>query len=303
MTFQDLAPLRRCAGGLLMLATLTAPAAAGPGDDAYVAARDRAMAEIAKLDDPAKQDAMFAADDKARAALEKQLAALLGPLAFKGLEPTPAFSPGALYDGDLGSGRPDGLEYRDSNDNVRVFVSTVPIFENWMAREAKAGVPEFDKGLKAALAGDTLYTFTVGQDAAFRAYGGLPLPAPEGETVYAAVGLFTQDDGINSPPRDIVVARIANGRLTVGAEAAPEARKVIAACSQVWKRYDAKVNQLQAAARKGKPDDPRWQEAEKVGIEGANAMRACYAQELPKQPNYAALTARAAALLKRMSGN
>lgn len=315
MTLQDLsqrqdcaakrgAGLRRGAGVALMLAMLTAPAAAGPGDDAYIAARDRAVAEVTKLDgDPAKQEAMFAADDKARAALEKQLSALLGPLSFKGLEPKPSFSPEALYEGDLGSGRPDGLLFRDSKDNVRIFVSTVPIFENWMAHQAKGGSPELGKGLAAALTESTLYTFTVGQDAAFSSYAVVPLPAAAGETVYAAVGLFTQDDSNDFPPNDLVVARIANDRILVGAEAAPEARKPIAACSQVWKRYAAKAKQLETAAQKGKgADDPRWHEAMGVWSEGHEAFRACFAQELPKQPYFAALTKRATALLKRMSG-
>lgn len=297
-------PLRAPAGAALVLCALALPAAAGPGDDAYIAARDRAVAEVTKLDgDPAKQDAMFAADDKARAALEKQLSALLGPLSFKGLEPKPSFSPEALYEGDLGSGRPDGLLFRDSKDNVRIFVSTVPIFENWMAAQAKGGSPELGKGLAAAMSENTLYTFTVGQDAAFSSYAVVPLPAPAGETIYAAVGLFSQDDSNDFPPNDLVVARIANGRILVGAEAAPEARKPIAACSQVWKRYAAKAKQLETAAQKGKgADDPRWHEAMGVLSEGHDAFRACFAQELPKQPYFAAITNRAAALLKRMSG-
>ncbi|MEW6123389.1 MAG: hypothetical protein AB1698_12295 [Pseudomonadota bacterium] len=305
MTLFDHALVRRCAGALVIAPLLAAtPAVAGPADDAYIAARDRAVAEVTRLDgDPAKQDAMFAADEKARAALQKQIAALLGPLSFKGLEPEAAFSPGALYPGDLESGQPDGLVFRDSKDNVRVFVSTVPIIEHWMAIETKAGVPDLDKGLSAALANDTLYTFTVGQDAAFRAYAVLPLPAPEGETVFAAVGLFSQDDTNDFPPRDIVVARIAKDRLTIGAEAAPEARKAIAACTQIWKRHEAKAKQLQAAAQKGKgADDPRWDEAVKAWAEGSDAFRACYAQEAPKQPFFPALVTRATALLKRMGG-
>lgn len=305
MTFFDPVLLRRCAGALLIAPLLAAPAAAGPADDAYIAARDRYVAEITKLDgDPAKQDAMFAADEKARADLEKKMAALLGPLAFKGLEKTPGFSPGALYEGDLDSGRPDGLVFRDSKDNVRIFVSTEPVFADWMAREAKAGVPGFDKGLAAALSSDDLYTMTVSQDAAFRAFFTVPVSAPEGETVRAMVGLFSQDDGTDAPPRDIVVARIAGGRLSVGAEAAPEAKKAIAACTQVWKRFAAKAEQLQAAARKGKgAEDPRFEEAMQVSADGVKAFRDCYAAEAPKQPFYGALTARAEALAKRMRGN
>ncbi|WP_127090613.1 hypothetical protein [Aquabacter cavernae] len=296
---------QQCAGALLLVPLLAVPAAAGPGDDAYIAARDRHVAEIAKLDgDPAKQDALFAADEAARADLLRKMSALLGPLSFKGLEQTPTFSPGALFQGDLGSGNPDGLLFSDAKGDARIFVSTQPVFADWLAREAKLGVPGFDKGLPAALSSDDLYTFTVGQDAAFRAYFTLPLPAPAGETTYAAVGLFSQDDGTDAPPADLVVARLAGGRLTIGAEAAPEAKKAIAACTQVWKRFAAKANQLQAAARKGKGvDDPRFEEAMQVSADGTKAFRDCYATEAAKQPFYAPLTARAQALAAKMRGN
>lgn len=305
MTVLDFAHIRRSVGALVIAPLLAAaPAFAGPQDDAYIAARDRAVAEVTKLDsDPAKQDAMFAADDKARAALQQQLSALLGPLSFKGLEPKPSFSPEVLYDGEIGSGRADGLIFRDSKDNVRIFVSTVPIFENWLAAQAKAGVKDLKTTLPDALTSDSLYFSTVGQDAAFTAYALIPLPAAPGETVHAAVGLFSQDDANDFPPQDLVVARIANGRIMIGAETAPEARKPIAACTQVWKRYNAKAKQLEAAAQKGKgADDPRWTEALGLWNEGTDAFRACFAQELPKQPYFAAITNRAAALLKRMGG-
>lgn len=298
--------LRPGLAALLVGSLLVAGAAHAETPDGYLAARDRYAADIQKLDaDPAKQDAMFALDEKARAELKTRLQALLGPIAFKGLEKDPQFSPEALYEGDIGSGQPDGLVFSDKAGDTRIFVSPEPVFAAWLALEAKSegADPRFRDGVKAALASDTLFTHTVGQDSAFDGVLALPVKATDGETVYAAVGLFSQDGEGDFPPNAIAIARLSNGRLTVAAAPAPEARKGIATCSQLYKTQSAKADQMMAAARKGSTlDDAKIEQAMTAKTAAVTAFRACFAQEAPKQPFFAPLLARAEGLLDKMRG-
>ena len=292
------------AGGILAGATAV-PAAADPVQD-YLAARDRYVAEIQKLDaDPAKQDAMFALDEKARADLKTRMVALLGPLTFKGLEKTPRFSPEALYEGDLGSGQPDGLVFADKKDETRIFISPEPVFANWLAREAKTegSDPRLRDGVKAAMSSDSILYQTVGLDAAFTTFMALPVTAKDGETVSAALGLFSQDGEADYPPNSITVSRLAGGTLMVAAMPVSEPRKTIAACSQPYKRQVAKADQLLVPAQKGKqPDEAKIEQSMQLRSEAVTAFRTCFAQEAPKQAFYGPLLARVDALLEKMRG-
>lgn len=293
--------------GILALGVLlSAGAARAETPEGYLAARDRYAADIQKLDsDPSKQDAMFALDEKARADLKTRMQALLGPLAFKGLEKDPRFSPEALYEGDIGSGQPDGLVFSDKAGDTRLFVSPEPVFAAWLALEAKSdgADPRFREGVKAALASDALFTHTVGQDSAFDGFLALPVKAADGETVYAAVGLFSQDGEGDYPPNAIAVARLSNGRVTVAAAPAPEARKGITTCSQLYKTQSTKADQMMAAARKGSTlDDAKIEQAMKAKSAAVTAFRTCFAQEAPKQAFFAPLLARAEGVLDKMRG-
>lgn len=291
------------AGAILCLGTMAARAETV---ESYMAARDRYVADIQKLDaDPAKQDAMFALDDKAREDLQKRMMALLGPLAFKGLEKTPRFSPEALYEGDIGSGRPDGLIYADKKDETRIFVAPEAVFANWLAAEAKGegADPRFREGVKASLGSNTVYTQAVGQDAAFDGFLALPVTAKDGETVYAATGLFSQDGEGEYPPNSIVVARVAEGRVMLAAAPVSEPRKSIAVCSQAYKKAAAKAEQMMNAARKGSTlDDAKIQQAMQAQGDAVTAYRKCFAAEAPKQAFFAPLVARAEALLEKTRG-
>ncbi|OYX12957.1 MAG: hypothetical protein B7Z15_09020 [Rhizobiales bacterium 32-66-8] len=298
--------VRHLLGALLLAAALPAPASAGPADAAYIAARDGYVAAIAAAEKAGTpDDAVFKQDERARADLQKQMTALLGPLTFKGLEKTPMFSPGALYDGDLESGRPDGLLFHNAKFDTRIFVSPQPVLANWVSHSAESLSLQPGQGLDAAMQSDSFYTQATGSDAAFQSYLPLPLPAQEGETLYAALGLFAQDDLGNIPPAAVVITRIAGGRVTVGTAPVPEAYKFIPACTKIWKDFESKSNALFAAVQKGGKgaDDPRWDEANTLRDAGGAAVRACYAKELPTQPQYAGVLKKTEALLQRMRGS
>ncbi|MFG1412378.1 hypothetical protein V5G24_14805 [Xanthobacter sp. VTT E-85241] len=299
-------PDRRIAWALLLAAALPASAFGGPAENAYIAARDKYVAAIAAAEKAgANNDAVFKQDERARADLEKQMTALLGPLAFKGLEKKPSFSPGALYDGDMESGRPDGLLFHDVKYETRIFVSPEPVLANWVGHEAENLGLRAGEGLEGAFKSDPFYTQATGSDAAFQGYVDLPLSAQDGETLHAALGVFAQDDVGNAPPNAIVIGRLSAGRVSVGTIPALEAFKFIPACTKVWKDFESKANALFAAVQKGGKgaDDPRWDKANALRDEGSAAVRACYAREMVTQPQFAAVLKKAEALLQKMRGN
>lgn len=301
--------VRYLLGTLVLAAALpatTLPAGAGPADAAYIAARDTYVAAIAAAEKAgATNEAVYKQDEQARADLEKKMKALLGPLAFKGLEKTPSFSPGALFDGDMESGRPDGLLFHDADYSIRIFVSPEPVLANWVSHSAESLSLQPGQGLDAAVRSDSFYTQATGSDAAFQSYLPLPLAAREGETLYAALGLFAQDDLGNVPPASVVITRIAGGRVTVGTAPAREAYKLIPACTKVWKEFETKANALFAAVQKGGKgaEDPRWDKATALRDDGATAVRACYAKELPGQPQFPAVLKKTEALLQTLRAN
>ncbi|MFG1400256.1 hypothetical protein [Roseixanthobacter pseudopolyaromaticivorans] len=297
---------RRIACVLVLAAALPAASFGGPADDAYIASRDKYVAAIAAAEKAgADNDAVVKQDERARADLLKQMTVLLGPLAFKGLEKKPTFSPGALYDGDLESGRPDGLLFHDAKYETRIFVSPEPVLANWVGHEAENLGLRAGEGLDSALKWDPFYTQATGSDAAFEGYVALPLTAQDGEALHAALGLFAQGDIGNVPPDVIVIGRRSGGRVSVGTTPVPEASKLIPVCTKVWKDFESRANALFAAVQKGGKgtDDPRWDKANALRDEGATAVRACYTREIVAQPQFAAVRRKAEALLQMMRGN
>ena len=295
------------AGVFLLAASLPLAAVAGQADDDYIAARDKAVAALTAAEKAGvNPDDLYKRDETALAELQKRMAALLGPLTFKGLNAPPSFSPGTLLDGQMESGEPDGLRFSDADFTTRLLVSPEPVFTSWLAARAREenAPPALASGIKGAMATDIFYTDAISSDAAFTLYAPLPVAAVDGETVYAALGLFSQDVTANQVPDSIVITRIANGRVIIGATEAKVAIKAVPACDQVWKTYAAKAKTLRAAAQKSKKeDDPRWDDASRAEDEGSAAYRACFAKEAKSQPFFAGAVARAEALLQTARGN
>lgn len=295
---------RRFLGALIGVVVLPALAIAGPADEAYVAARQKYVAALVAAEAAgADINTLDKQDDRARADLKKQMLALLGPLAFKGLGKAPDFSPGTLLDGQLESGQPDGLLFRDKADTTRIFISPAPVLADWARRDA---AEKADASLPAVLATGAFYTQAIGSDAAFEPYLPVPLAADAGDLVFAFVGLFAQDDTANYPPSSVVVGWIANGRVVVGTTKVPEAYKMFPACTKAWDANAAKAKALEAAAQKEKgarKDEMMAQVFDMLGTTGSAAYRACYAREVVKQPVFAVIVKKTEALWQTMRGN
>lgn len=291
---------------VLLLATGTA-ALAGSADEAYVAARDKAVAELAAAEKSGVAvEELDKRDAAARKDLQGRMSTLLGPLAFKGLKQTPAFSPGTLMEGNIETGDPDGLVFTNEGETTRLLVSPEPVFANWLAGRAKEenAAPVLARGIKAAAESDDFFTLAISSDAAFTGYVALPVTAGEGETVRAAFGLFSQDVPENRLPDSIVILRVGNGRVVMASSEAKIAIKALPACDKVWKAGAAKAKALRTAAEKSrKQDDPRWDAANKADMDASTAYRACFAREAQGQPFLADVVKQAQALLETARGN
>lgn len=292
-------------GAACALLAAALPVAAGPAED-YIAARNKAAASIAdavKANRPLPQ--IDKTDRTARKDLEKRMGGLLGPLRFKGLAAKPAFSPDTLIPGDLGTDSPDGLVFSDADGATRILVSPEPVFADWLkARSSDEGAPAaFKAGILAAAKDDFFYTLTVSRDAAFTTYAPLPVAATAGEESQAVLGLFTQDDPADAPPDSVVVLRVADGRVSVGATQVTLKLPPMPACAAAFKDGTAKAEALMEAARKdGKAEDPRVDESYKLHDQAASAFRACFAKETAGKPALTDAVKTAEGLLGVMRG-
>lgn len=281
------------------------PAAAGPAED-YIAARNKAVAAVDAAVKGGKSDAQIAKiEEGARKDLEKRMAALLGPLKFKGLGQKPVLSPETLVRDELGSDSPDGLIFMDEDGATYVLVSPEPVFTDWLkARARDEGAPAaFKDGIKAATGDEFFYTLTVSRDAAFSRYADIAPAANPGELVHAALGLFSQDIAGNAPPDTIVVTRVADGRVSVAAADATVQVPPMPVCDDAWKAASAKADSLLEAAQKsGKEDDPRWEEGFRAQDDASKAYRDCFVKEAAGKPFLAEASKRAEAVLEMMRG-
>lgn len=172
--------------------------AASPEDD-YIAARDKAIAAIAALNNANTAiETIDAQNEKALADLQQRLSGIIGPLAVKDFPATGTINIESLSDSDIGYGMLDGLRYTKGDDGPTLVATTRGLLERWL--QAKAA--ETDESFKlpdsidAALKLDAFYTQAINSDAAFEGTLDFPLKTPQGADIaFARLGGWTQDVG------------------------------------------------------------------------------------------------------------
>jgi len=225
---------------LLALSLAAGGALAASLEAAYLAARDKYIAEIKALENSkASESSIQAAEDKAAADLEKRLKDIVGPLAVKGFPPADKLNL-ALSEHEEEFGNLDGLtSYSQGQDMV---VTTKPLLRAWVEGKAK----EKDKDARlpadvdAAIRQGNFYTFSVGQDAAFEKSADLPVTKPAGaDLAFAALGVFAQAEG-HWVPDAIVATDIKGDRVFVGNVKLKAAVGEIFACEAIWTKAQEK---------------------------------------------------------------
>lgn len=297
--------MRRFACAVLLAAAFPAAALAGPADDEYIAARNKAVATLAAADKAGKSDEeLIKLDDDARKDLEKRMTALLGPIQVKGFEGS-YFSPDTLIPGGMGSDSPDGIVLSTEDSSSFLFVAPEPVFLDWLKTRSteEYAPPAFKEGIGPASGTDDFYTLTIGNDAAFSLYVSLPVKAADGETVSAGLGMFSQDFAANQLPGTIVLTRVADGRVMVATADVDFDIPDLKDCDKVWDGFSAKAEALSKEVEKSKnEDDPRWEQVGDLQAEGSEAFRACFAKAAKDQPFFAKAVAQAETLLGTVRG-
>ncbi|ESX59746.1 hypothetical protein X760_16130 [Mesorhizobium sp. LSHC422A00] len=279
--------------------------AASPEDD-YVAARDKAMADIAALNSAnAAIETIDAENEKALADLQQRLAGIIGPLAVKDFPPTGTINIESLSDSDIGYGMLDGLRYTKDDDGPSLVATTRGLLERWLQSRTAETDESFKlpAGIDEALKLDAFYTQAINSDAAFEGTLDFPLKKPEGADIaFARLGGWTQDVGPIYEQEVIVTLVKGNSVRSIAAPAAPAVPK-IAACDAVWAAADAAAQKFQEAYQASDlKDEKAFESSNAAWDKGDSDYRACMAQRLPADPAFPALLAQAQALANQIAG-
>jgi hypothetical protein len=269
---------------ILLALSLTAGVALAFPEATYLAARDKAIAEIKALEDSkASESAIQAAEDKAVADLEKRLRDIVAPVAVKGFPPADKLN-FALSEHEDEFGDLDGLA--SYSEGQVMVVTTRPLLMAWLEQMAKDEVKDrrLPTDVDAAVRQDGFYTFSVGEDAAFAKYANLPVMKPPGvDLAVGVLGVFQQADG--PWPADAIVATVIKGdRVFVASIRHKPPIAKIPACGTIWAK--AKREQAAAALEQGDQD-----------------YRACFNAHAPKESFFAGLTDEAQSLVDRLAGD
>jgi hypothetical protein len=276
--------------------------AASPEDD-YIAARDKAIASIAAMESAnSPVETLDAANEKARADLEKRLSDLLGPFTVKDFPAAGTINIESLSASDVGFGMLDGLRH-GTDDGPSIVASTRGLVERWL--KSRAAETESDLKLPtnfdAALKLDAFYTQAIGSDAAFTGTLDFPLKKPAGaDMAIARLGGWAQDIGPNYD-QEIVVTVVKGSSVLIAEAPANPALPKIAACDAVWSAADAAAQKLSKQGA-DESDESTSDAANAAWAKGDSDFRACLGKALPGNPAYPGLLAQAQALADQMAG-
>ncbi|TGQ64114.1 hypothetical protein EN829_020825 [Mesorhizobium sp. M00.F.Ca.ET.186.01.1.1] len=278
--------------------------AASPEDD-YIAARDKAIAAIAAMQSTnAAVEAQDAANEKARADLEKRLAALLGPFTVKGFPAAGTINIESLSASDIGFGMLDGLRH-GTEDGPSIVATTRGLLERWLQSKAAETDADFKlpTGIDEALKLDGFYTQAIGSDAAFTQTLELSLKKPEGADIAVArLGGWAQDVGPNYDQQVVVTVVKGDGVMIAEAPATTPVPR-IAACDAIWTAADAAAQKFQEAYQASDLKDEKSFDAANAAWEkGDSDYRACVGEHLPADPAFPALLSQAQSLADHMAG-
>ncbi|TGP57311.1 hypothetical protein EN873_04290 [bacterium M00.F.Ca.ET.230.01.1.1] len=292
---------------LTLLLTLAGSAAyaASPEDD-YIAARDKAIADItAQQSANTAIETLDTQNEKALADLQQRLTALLGPLSVKGFPATGTMNVQSLNASDIGYGMLDGLRYAQSDDGPSIVASTRGLTERWLKSKSSETEADFKlpADIGAALKLDSFYTQAIGSDAAFSGTLDFSLKKPDGaDMVVARLGGWTQDAGPIYDQR-VVVAVVKGDRVLIAEAPASPAVPKIAACDSIWAAADAAAQKTQQENQGSDQDDASASDPANAAWEKGDAdYRACMAERLPGDPSFPALLKQAQNLADSMAG-
>jgi len=285
--------------GLLLLIPFVARAASP--EEAYLAARDKAIARL-KPRDGAVGDALMKADDRARAALQKQLAKIVSPMAIAGVSADGRLNLATLIDGELDFGQLDGLAYAARDGKPRLIVTTPRLLERWIADHRTwwdhNNIPN---GTEAVLRSEAFYTQAMSADASVSHFADVPVTKPaDASFVTAMLAARRQDVGLTTPD-NLLVAIARSDRLFVWSAPAGATITVMPPCVAIWDAAREKSDAAYEVYRTSElKDQAAFDTSTRLLDEGDVAYRSCFAERAPREPSFLALTRQAQELVDRV---
>jgi hypothetical protein len=287
---------------LIVAAFIVTAAAAATLEEIYWAARDAAITKVkaaaaAEPKNPtgSDDDKVIALENRELAGLEKQLRAIVGAVAIKGLDGKSAINLDTLNDGDEDFGLLDGMVYGGLDAKTRVIVTTDGLFRRWLQAHKNWAGSDLPQDPSAAIKDQDFYSQAVLTDAAIVRYADLPITAPPGAGfAYAMLAARTQSD-LPGKADEIFIALSQGGRVFVANTKEFNAVGPIAAC-------DAIRNDLEKrAADAANANDPAAQDkADALSAQSDAEFLKCFAERAPQQAGFAAAMTAAQTLLGRL---
>lgn len=281
---------------LLALLAIASPAvAAGPSEQAYLAARDRAVAALKHM----KGDKQDAEERRLRAGLEAQLKSVINPPPLKDFPGPGTMSPESLIQTDIGADGLDGLVFRNGDENI-VLVTTDGLLKAWLKAHKNywKDLPNPPVEPEAAFHSEPFYTQAASPDAAVSIFATLPIRKPDGATLATALLVQEAQDVAVDPPEQIAIALAKGGRVYIAIVRAAAKPAPIAACSAVWHDF---LLRSEAAAKayqeSGTKDRKSFDESTRLENDGAEAFHKCWSEKASTIPTFPALTQQAQSLV------
>lgn len=256
-------------------------------EDAYIAARDAAIAKIKALEAKKADAAADKAHKAATADLEERLRAIIGDIDIAGFPKKGVINLDSLTDSEVGFGMLDALRFTKGDEGPQAIVTTDSLLEKWLRgaewwKKARKTAPD----IRVVFADDAFYSEAIGADAAFSKLAELHIRKPDGATfAIALLGGCAQDVGPN-PAQEIVVAVQLSGKTFIVSRNVEKAT-TIPACETIWKETE-----LKAMAAK---------DSSAVYDKGDRDYHVCVAERAPKQSFFPGLVKSAQEIADRFT--
>ncbi|HUI16007.1 MAG TPA: hypothetical protein VL048_21315 [Xanthobacteraceae bacterium] len=292
----------KCRLAALITAALAvaSSAAATPAEDAYIAARDAAIAKVKAATDaePANptggdDEKVIALDNRELADLEKLMRVIVEPVAIKGLDGESAINLDTLFQHDEGFGLLDGMVYGKVDARTRVIVTTDGLFRHWLQEHKdwwdKDSAP-LPQEPSAVVRDNDFYTQAVMTDAAIVRFADLPIHQPANtDFAYAMLASRTQDE-VPAEADEIFIALEHGGRVFIAYTKDFRPIGPIAACNAIRRDF---IKKAAETAQKPGPD----QDPDALSAEADVQFLRCFAAAAPQQRGFAAAVKAAQTLL------
>jgi hypothetical protein len=260
--------------------------------DTYISARDRT---IAAFKGAAEDDKKAAA---ARSDVERLLRAAVPAWTSPGFPATGAINLSCLDDNDLGFSVLDGLVY--SAGDTSVLVTSRTLLMRWLTRHnAEYKVGKIPVSVPGAFRSGNFWTFASCPDAAAQMSGMVLVKAPPGaEVAMVQLAVFAQDLAKDADPSMMLAVVVHGDRIFIARQKLTATLDKPAMCKTALDQALAKSEKALKDYQAEKAKNPKVFDTHVQLEEQADRdYRACFAQHLPSQKNYAALQKQSQALV------